>query len=149
MHELPIRNTLDVMHIECIVFKYLFSQCDTLEVHNDMEQARVKQHLWLHQDPQGVNYVKPLAPYVFTQAERQSFLDFICEVCALTKYAVAFKKMVDPNRLYNMKSHDHHVMLQHIFLCGIHNLLHLGPRKGPHPTWKGILEDMHKGTEPN
>jgi hypothetical protein len=28
-----------------------------------------------------------------------------------------------------MKSHDHHVMLQHILPIGVHNLLHLGPRK--------------------
>lgn len=55
VHELPIWNTLNVMHIERnvsnIVFKYLFSECDTLEVHKDMEETGVKQHLWLHQDP--------------------------------------------------------------------------------------------------
>jgi hypothetical protein len=141
------------MHIERnvsnIVFKYLFSECDTLHVHKDMEEVGVKQHLWFHQDPQSVNYVKPPTPYVFTQAERQSFLDFFCEVCALTTYVVAFKKMVDPNGLYNMKSHDHHVMLQHILPCDIHNLLHLGCKKGLHLIWKGILEDMDKGTKPN
>jgi len=37
--------------------------------------------------------------------------------------------MVNPNRLYNMKSHDHHVMLQHILPCSICNLLHLGLRR--------------------
>lgn len=61
---------LDVVHVECNVFnsalKDLFGECDTLEVCRNMKEARVKQHLWFHRDPQGVNYVKLLAPYVFT-----------------------------------------------------------------------------------
>jgi len=59
----------------------------------------------------GMNYVKPLAPYVFTQKEKQAFLNFVSEVHAPTRYVTAFKKHVAPNKLYNMKSHDHHVML--------------------------------------
>jgi len=61
---------LDVVHVECnvsnSVLKDLFGECDTLEVRRNMKEAGVKQNLWFHRDPQGVNYVKLLAPYVFT-----------------------------------------------------------------------------------
>ncbi len=93
-----------------------------MEVRKDMEETNVKQHLWLHWDLNGMNYVKPLAPCVFTQDEKQLFLDFVSEVRAPTKYVDAFKKHIGPKRLYNMKSHDDHVMLQHILLTCVWNL---------------------------
>jgi hypothetical protein len=40
LHELPIRNILDVMHVERNVskniLKYLFGDKDTIEVHKDL-----------------------------------------------------------------------------------------------------------------
>jgi hypothetical protein len=62
LQELPIGNTLDIMHVERNVlgniFKYLFGDKDTIEVHKDLEKARAMQHLWVHQ--QGArSYTKP------------------------------------------------------------------------------------------
>ncbi len=72
------------MHIECniskIVLKYLFGEWNIMEVRKDMEEASVKWHLWFHWDSMGMNYVKPLAPYVFTQEEKQAFFNFVNEV---------------------------------------------------------------------
>jgi hypothetical protein len=53
----------------------------------------------------------------------------ICWWNTYTPIRYAFKKHIGPNRLFNMKSHDHHVMLQNILPTGIQNLLHHGPRK--------------------
>jgi hypothetical protein len=48
LQELPIWNTLDVMHVERNVsksiLKYLFGDKDTIEVHKNLEEARVMQH---------------------------------------------------------------------------------------------------------
>jgi predicted RNA-binding protein YlqC (UPF0109 family) len=53
------------MHIETNVLesilKYLFKDKDTIEVRKDLEEARVMQHLWLHQQGVG-SYKKPQAP---------------------------------------------------------------------------------------
>lgn len=96
----------------------------------DMEEARVKQHLWLHQDPmKGANFLKPHAPYVFTWEEQHKFLSFVGKIRTSTRYVVTFKKHVAPNKLFMMKNHDHHVMLQTIILASIWDLLHLRPRK--------------------
>jgi hypothetical protein len=62
------------MHVERNVFdstlKHLFGEWDIVEVRKDMEEARIKWHMWLHQDLKGANYVKPQAPYVFTRDEK-------------------------------------------------------------------------------
>jgi len=52
MHENPIWNTLDVMHIECNILesllKYLFGEWDMMGVRKDFKELGVKWHLWLH-----------------------------------------------------------------------------------------------------
>lgn len=94
-----------------------------------MEEIGVKRDLCLHRGPTSTNYVKPLARYVFTRDENQAFMDFVSEVRAPIGYAATFKKHVGPNRLYNMKSHDNHVMLRHIFPTSVWNLLHPSLRR--------------------
>jgi hypothetical protein len=47
---------------------------------------------------------------------------------APTRYSIAFKKHVGPKRLFAMKSHDHHVMVQQILPLVVHNLLQPNPR---------------------
>jgi hypothetical protein len=46
-------NILDVMHVKKNVSenisKYLFGDKDTIEVHKDLQEVGVMQHLWLHQ----------------------------------------------------------------------------------------------------
>jgi hypothetical protein len=59
--------------------KYLFGDKDTIEVCKDLEEARVMQHLWLHQQGGG-SYTKPQASYVFTWNEAKAFVDFVVEV---------------------------------------------------------------------
>jgi hypothetical protein len=79
MQELPIQNTLDVMHVEQNVsnnlLKYLI-----VEVQKDMQEAGVHQHLWLQSRPGSSNYFKPVAPYVFRQEENKSFLKFVSNI---------------------------------------------------------------------
>jgi hypothetical protein len=104
------------MHIECNVFdnilKHVFGEWDIIEVHKDMEEVGMKPQLWLQQHVRGEHYVKPRAPYVFTPHERQQFLYFTSKVHASIGYADAFKKHASPNRLFNLKSHYHHVLIQ-------------------------------------
>ncbi len=85
------------MHVERnileSILKYLFGDKDTIEVCKELEEARVMQHLWLHQQGGG-SYKKPQAPYVFTQNEAKAFVDFVVKVQAPTGYATTFKKHV-------------------------------------------------------
>ncbi len=56
-------------------------------------------------------------------------MDFVVEVQTPIRYATTFKKHVGNQRLQDMKSHDHHVMVQQIILVGIQNLLQPRPHK--------------------
>jgi hypothetical protein len=68
------------------VLKYLFGEKDRLEVRKDLEQAGVMWHLWLHQQDEGANYIKPPAPFVCTWNESNAFFDFVAQVRASTGY---------------------------------------------------------------
>jgi hypothetical protein len=52
----------------------------------------------------------------------------VIDIHAPTWYSVAFKKHVNSKRLFAMKSHDHHVMVQQILPLVVRNLLQPGPR---------------------
>jgi hypothetical protein len=55
-------------------------------------------------------------------------MEFVSSIQAFTRYVVAFRKHVGPKRLYAMKSHDHHVMVQQILLVNVWHLLQASPR---------------------
>jgi hypothetical protein len=106
------------MHVEWNIFdnllKYLYGERDIVEVQRDMEKVGVQQHLWLRKKLGATNLFKPTTPFVFTQDENKSFLDFVTSIHVPTRYSIAFRKHVGPRRLFAMKSHDHHVMVQQI-----------------------------------
>jgi hypothetical protein len=110
------------------LLKYLYGERDTMEVQKDMEKVGVQQHLWLRRRPRATNFFKPTTPFGFTQDENKSFLDFVTSIHAPIGYLATFNKHVDPKRLFSMKSHDHHVMVQQILPLAMHNLLQLGPK---------------------
>ncbi len=132
MQELPIWNTLDVMHVERNVsnnlLRYLTRENDIMEVWKDMQEVGVHQHLWLQSRPGSSNYFKPTALYDFPWEVNKSFLEFVYNIPTPTWYAVAFRKHVGPKRLYAMKNHDHHVMVQQILRMNVRNLLQAGLR---------------------
>jgi hypothetical protein len=65
------------MHVENNVLEsilnYLFGDKDTIEVHKDLQEVGVMQHLWFCQQGVG-SYIKPQAPYVFIQNEAKAFV---------------------------------------------------------------------------
>ena len=72
--DLPIRHTLDPMHIErnfsANILKHLLGEKDTPAFRKDMEDVN-------HMEEQRGNlemYIQPHAPYVFSESKKQSFL---------------------------------------------------------------------------
>jgi hypothetical protein len=71
---LYIAGTTHMQHVRCHAcgaqcvrkcLKYFFGEKDTLEMHKDLKQVGAMRHLWLHQQDEVANYIKPLAPFVF------------------------------------------------------------------------------------
>ena len=64
------------MHIERNIcdslVKLLFGAKYTAASRRDMEEERIRQHLWVRRGPvPGGNYIKPPAPYVLTKEEQK------------------------------------------------------------------------------
>ena len=132
MQDLPIRNTLAVMHIKRNVsnnvMKYLFGDKDTLKTQRVMEQADVMHHIHLRQG-QSRNYIKPKAPYVFTESEKRVFLNLVSSKKVPSGYMSTFTKHIGEKRLNGNKSHDHHILIQQILPAAIWNCLTPGVRE--------------------
>ena len=130
--ELPVRNTLDVMHIERNVsdniLRHLFGEKDTLATRQDMVEAGKMAHLHLQPGPGG-NYIKPKAPYVFTEEERSTFLRLVSNTKVPTGYSSTLTKHIGETRLGGLKSHDHHVLIEQILPAAVRTLLSRGVRE--------------------
>ena len=120
------------MHIERNVsdnvLKHIFGDKDTLATRRDMEQAEVMQELHLIRGHNG-NYQKPKAPYVFTEAEKVRFLSLVCSTKVPSGFSSTLTKHIGEKRLQGLKSHDHHVLLQHILPAAIRHSLSRGVRE--------------------
>ncbi len=114
-----IRHLLDVMHIEKNIteslIKFLEGTKDTVKVRQDLKARRQQPELWPKADTKRAGgFVKPLAPYVLSKQEKQTFHDRISALRVPSGYAAAFKKHVKHKTkvLGGMKSHDYHIMMQ-------------------------------------
>ena len=131
MQALPIRNTLDVMHIERNIsdniLRHLFGEKDTIALRRDMEEvthyseSNPRKSLWLRETNTG--YIKPRAHYVFTDAEKESFLSLVSHTKVPSRFSSILIKNIGEKKLASMKSHDHHVLIQHILPTAIRHIL--------------------------
>jgi hypothetical protein len=133
MQKLLVRNTLDAMHIERNISanlqKHLSGEKDTLAVRRDMQEVGATPHLWLRPIPGTNNFIKPKAPYVFTPIENTDFINRVSSTRVPTGFSSTLTKHVGEKRLAGLKSHDHHVLLQHILPAAIRHSLLPGPRE--------------------
>ena len=121
------------MHIERNIcdslLKLLFGGKDNAASRRDMEEERIREHLWIRRGPlAGGNYFKPTAPYVLTKEEQKIFLDQLNGICVPTGYCGPIKKHILGNRIGNMKSHDFHIFFQFILPVCLRHLMNSGPR---------------------
>jgi hypothetical protein len=115
---MPVRHVLDVMHIEKniaeSVLKFLFGEKDTPESRRDMEQVGIRRDLWLRPRANRQTFVKPQAPYVFTEAEKKLFIEEVSGICTPTGYGSALGKHLAKSKFQGLKSHDYHCLIQQI-----------------------------------
>ena len=120
------------MHIERNVsdnvIKHLFGDKDSLDTRRDMMQADRMHHLHLQLGRSG-NYLKPRAPYVFSENEKNQFLNLITNTRVPSGYSSTLTKHIGEKRLQGLKSHDHHVLIQQLLPAVIRNCLSSGVRE--------------------
>jgi hypothetical protein len=118
VQDLPVRHMLDVMHIEKniaeSVLKFLFGDKDSPDSRRDMEEMGIRRELWLRPRPNRQTFVKPHAPYVFTDAEKKIFIEEVSAISTPTGYGSALGKHLKKSKFQGLKSHDYHCLIQQI-----------------------------------
>ncbi|KAI3453341.1 hypothetical protein Pfo_010004 [Paulownia fortunei] len=128
---LKLRHNLDVMHIEKNICDTLVGTLlslegkskDTIKARLDMQDMGIRSELHLSQSEDRVT--KPHASYTFTLEERREFCHFLKSVKFPDGYAVNISRNVNVNdgKLYGLKTHDCHVLLQRLLLVAIRKFL--------------------------
>lgn len=94
-----------------------------------MEEVGVTPHLWLRSILGSSNFLKPKAPYVFTENEKEDFMKRVSSTRTPTGFSSTLTKHVGEKTLSGLKSHDHHVLLQYITPAAVCHSLLRGPRE--------------------
>ena len=133
VQELPVRHTLNVMHIEKNValtaVGYILGELDSVAVRKDAQEANVQPHLHLVLDEESNSFLKPHAPYVLRKEEKLKFLRTVSSVRTPSGHCANFEKLInlDKEKLQFLKTHDWHVLLQEILPASVRGLLPDGP----------------------
>ncbi|KAK9048338.1 hypothetical protein SSX86_032699, partial [Deinandra increscens subsp. villosa] len=126
-HKLLIRHNIDVMHVEKNVCENVLGTLLNIEGKTrDNEKARLDLQDWnirkeLHLVHKNGRWFKPHALYVLTREERKQFCNLLKSVRFPNGYAGNLAKNViaEQGKVYGLKSHDCHVLIQRIIPIAI------------------------------
>ena len=100
VHNLLIRNVLDVMHCEKNlsknVIRTFFGQKNTPASRKNMESQNIKEHLWIKEgdhEADGVNHAH--ASYVLTEQEREEVIHILRSLKTPSSYVSTFGRHID------------------------------------------------------
>nr|XP_011468530.1 PREDICTED: uncharacterized protein LOC101308701 [Fragaria vesca subsp. vesca] len=126
--KLRIRHCLDVMHIEknvCdsivgTVFEFKDKTKDIVKAHKDLQLMNIRPHLWLT-----TSGSMPLAHYRINPANEKKVFKWFEAIRYPHSYAGNISRCVKvgENKLFGLKTHDCHIMPQHLFLVVIRSYL--------------------------
>ncbi|GKE88816.1 zinc finger, PHD-type containing protein [Tanacetum coccineum] len=128
---LTLRHNLDIMHIEKNVLEAILNTLlmndkskDTAKARQDLQMLGIRSGLWLGQTKNG-KCLKPQAAYSFTPENQKKFCQFIKGVKLPDGFGSCFKHKVTDNdtNITGLKSHDCHIMMQHLLPYGLQNYL--------------------------
>ena len=134
MQTLPVRHTLDVMHIEknvaATTMGFLLGENDTIAIRKDAQEQGVMPEIHLVREANSDAYLKPHAPYVLRPHEKAKVLETIKRVQTPSGHCGNFEKLVsvEKGKMQFMKSHDWHVLIQEVLPAAIRGSLAEGPR---------------------
>ncbi|XP_021848834.2 uncharacterized protein [Spinacia oleracea] len=128
-----LRHNLDVMHIEKKICDSVLGTImniqgktkDTLKSRHDLKDLGVRPTL--HPIKVGDKWNMPPAPYTFSSSEKQTFCNFLKELKVPDGFSSNISYCVNSKeaKISGLKSHDCHVILEHLLPLAIHGLLTL------------------------
>ncbi|XP_075110547.1 uncharacterized protein LOC142161640 [Nicotiana tabacum] len=126
-----LRHNLDVMHIERHVSDNILSTVmnmvgktkDTLKSRYDLMDLGIRQRL--HPIKDRNNILLPAACYALSAEEKLKVCTFLANLKVSDAFSSNISRCVNvqEKKIHGLKCHDHHVLLQDIFLVAIRGLL--------------------------
>ncbi|XP_057247483.1 uncharacterized protein LOC125492831 [Beta vulgaris subsp. vulgaris] len=130
--DLLIRHNLDVMHIEKNFFDQLIhtvmdvkgQTSDNVSARKDLKCVCKRRQLELTYDERG-NEIMPKAPFALDKAQRKFLCEWVRDLKFPNGYASELSRCVDlrTSRLFGMKSHDCHVLMERLLPVALKELL--------------------------
>lgn len=133
---LPVRHNLDVMHIEKNVCESIVSTLlnvpgktkDGIASRRDMELLGIREELAPREN--GKRIYLPPSSFTLSRKEKQKFCQTLVDIKVPKGYAANIRSYVSMNelKLFGLKSHDTHVLMQHFLPVAIESILPEGLR---------------------
>ncbi|KAK8947367.1 hypothetical protein KSP39_PZI007390 [Platanthera zijinensis] len=128
-HKLLIRHNIDVMHVEKNICDSVLGTLmnidgknkDTEKAREDLRDLNIRKELHLIRN--GSTIIKPQACYNLSSDEKKRFCNFLKNVKFPDGYASNISRCVKDGKIYGLKSHDCHVLLQRLIPIGIRGFL--------------------------
>ncbi|XP_060965558.1 uncharacterized protein LOC115700084 [Cannabis sativa] len=144
---LVLRHNLDVMHIEKNVSDSLINTLfnipgrskDGIKSRLDLKEMGIRGNL--HPEIIGKRTFLPPACYALTKEEKRSFCTSLSHVKVPEGYSSNISNLVDMDKLIlsGLKSHDHHILMQHILPVSIRSVL---PKKVRYAITRGSFVEF-------
>jgi hypothetical protein len=129
---LKLRHNLDVMHIEKNICENVIGTLlniegktkDTITARLDLQDMNIKKELHLTKQSDG-SYLMPHACYTLSKDEKKKLCEFLRSVRFPDGYASNISRCANANdgRLFGLKSHDCHILLQRLLPVVIRNFV--------------------------
>ncbi|KAL3682163.1 hypothetical protein R1sor_000185 [Riccia sorocarpa] len=123
-----IHHLLDPMHIEANVvkslIKHLFGEKDNVRARRGCEKFNMHPESWMQVSDDGTETMPP-APWVLRKEERKTLCQRISKIRFPTGFGSYLKKAFTTDKASwpsDLKSHDFHILLQHVLPTCLHGL---------------------------
>ncbi|XP_026445224.1 uncharacterized protein LOC113345758 isoform X2 [Papaver somniferum] len=124
-----VRHITDVMHTEKNVTEHLIDTVmgnskskDSPSARKDMEAMGINKKLWLKVDEVTGKTTMEDGTFAMTKKEKVAFCIVLKNLKVPSRFSSNLRSsvIIDPLELKNFKSHDYHVVMQHLFLLLVH-----------------------------
>ncbi|KAM3359779.1 hypothetical protein P3S68_019490 [Capsicum galapagoense] len=124
----PLPHNLDLMHIEKNVFDNVIftllsdkeKSKDHVKAQKDLQDMGIRNDLWVDENDEF-----KLDAFAIPKNKKVGFLKTLKNISVLDGYSSNISRRIDldQKRIFGLKSHDCHILMQHLLLIAIRNVL--------------------------
>ncbi|KAI5337982.1 hypothetical protein L3X38_017253 [Prunus dulcis] len=133
---LLLRHNLDVMHVEKNICESIIGTLllmkgkakDGIKSRKDLENMGIRKYL--HPKKRGKHFYLSAAPHTLSKKEKETFCWRLANLKLPDGYGSNIGNCIslEDSKIFGLKSHDYHMLMQQLLLVALRGLLPKGPR---------------------